>query len=354
MPRKPKYCHHKGKDLAYVRIDGKPVYLGKYNSPESRDAYDAEILKWRRTHDLQVKHQTTVAQLAVEFLKHAAQFYRDEHGQPTGEASNFRKALRVLVEMYRSVPCSQFGPLKLQNLQARFVKSHVRTQVNKNVSRVKQVFRWGVANELVPAEVVLALDCVRGLQKGRSNAQEADPVEPVPQEDFDGAIEKMSDSVRAMCQLLLLTGARVSEIRLMRIGDLDTSGEVWLYRPGAHKNAWRGKDRTIFIGPKAQEILMPFVADAVQADLFVFRPREENEPYSLRGMESSIRKACKRAEVNHWSPGRLRHNTATNVNRAFGDIDASRVVLGHSERNTTAIYAERDLQKAAEIAQQIG
>jgi hypothetical protein len=32
----PKYRHYKPKNLAVVRSNGKDIYLGRYNSPESR------------------------------------------------------------------------------------------------------------------------------------------------------------------------------------------------------------------------------------------------------------------------------------------------------------------------------
>jgi hypothetical protein len=35
----PKYRHYKPKGLAVVRIDGRDIYLGRYNSPESRQKY---------------------------------------------------------------------------------------------------------------------------------------------------------------------------------------------------------------------------------------------------------------------------------------------------------------------------
>ena len=355
MPRSPKYCHHKAKNLAYVRIQGKMIYLGEYDSPVSREAYDAEILKWRQTNDVSGKHSTTIGQLCLAFIEHAEKFYRDEVGDQTGEANNFRKCLRLLVEQFRNVPCSQFGPKKLHELQQAYIKSgRVRKQINKAISRVKSVFRWGVAQEMIPADVVTALDCVRDLQKGRSDAIEGKPVLPVPERDFAEVLPMMTAKVSAMCRLLYHTGARVSEIRTMRVCDIDTTGDVWFYNPSSHKNAWRGKDRTIPIGPKGQAVLMPFIADAVHEDLFVFRPRVENEPYTLQGFGSSIRKACKRAGVDHWSPGQLRHNTATNINRETGDADASRVLLGQDDIKTTQIYIERNLQKATEIAKQFG
>lgn len=356
MPRTPKYCHHKGRNLAYITVDGKVIYLGKFNSPESRDRYDAEILKWRAKHGLAARHSTTIGQLCLKFIEHADRYYRDKKtDEPTGEADNYRQSLRRLLKLFRSVPCCEFGPKRLQELQAALAKEHVRQQVNKHVSRVKAVFRWGVAQEIVSPDVVTALSCVKGLQEGRCEAEEGEPVKPVPEGHLQAALKEMTANVKAMVQVQLLTGARPSEIRLMQVGDVDTSGDVWLYRPGRHKNAWRGKDRTIFIGPKAQAVLMPLLGDAVQGDLFVFRSKVKvNQPYTLHGYISSIQKACDKAEVPRWSPGQLRHNAATLVNRKFGDIDGARVVLGHSEKSTTQIYAERDLQKAAEIAREIG
>ena len=58
-----------------------------------------------------------------------------------------------------------------------------------------------------------------------------------------------------MIQLKLATGMRPGEVRLMRMGDIDISGDVWEYRPQEHKTEHHGKQRVIAIGPKAQAIL---------------------------------------------------------------------------------------------------
>ncbi|MBX3439025.1 MAG: hypothetical protein KF861_16155, partial [Planctomycetaceae bacterium] len=163
MPRQPKYCHHKARDLAYVKLDGKMIYLGKHGSPESRDAYDREILKWRERHGLIAKHSTTVGQLCVTFIEYADTFYVNKAGQPTGEADNFRKALRPLFRLYRHLPAAEFGPRRMLEVQKELALIHVRSQANKHLSRVKSVFRWGVTQEMVPADVIVGLECVRGL-----------------------------------------------------------------------------------------------------------------------------------------------------------------------------------------------
>ncbi len=39
-PRTPKYRHHKPSGLAVVRLSGRDIYLGKYDTPDSRVRYD--------------------------------------------------------------------------------------------------------------------------------------------------------------------------------------------------------------------------------------------------------------------------------------------------------------------------
>jgi site-specific recombinase XerD len=69
--------------------------------------------------------------------------------------------------------------------------------------------------------------------------------------------------------------------------------------------------------------------------------------------------AEQRVELNtqqsrhRWSPNRLRHATATAIRREMG-IDAARACLGHSESDTTVIYAERDKELARIAMQKLG
>ena len=371
MPRTPKYCRHKSTGQAYATINGKVVYFGKHGTPESRDAYDRAIAHWREVHATPAQ-TTTVGQLAVMYLRqHAEDYYS------IGEVRNYRPVLRVLVRMFRTTRVGDFGPKKLKAVQDELATFKVRNQVNICIARIKRVFEWGVSQEIVPVSVYQSLKTVKNLKRGRSKAKEGKPVLPVPQADIDAVLPFLTSPVRAMVQLQLLTGMRAGEVLKMKAGDLDTTGEIWIYRPEQHKNAWRGKARNILIGPRGQDALLPFLVGR-SAGEFVFNPQEgrrefieanyrddakasvrgsqtgENKPYTIHGYTSSIQKACKKAEVEKWSPGRLRHNAATNINREFGDIDASRVYLGHSEKSTTQIYAERDLSRATEIAKRLG
>ena len=45
--RIPKYRHHKARNLAVVRIDGKDHYLGRFGSEPSRAKYHRLLAGWR-------------------------------------------------------------------------------------------------------------------------------------------------------------------------------------------------------------------------------------------------------------------------------------------------------------------
>src|SRR5262249_27617177 len=85
--------------------------------------------------------------------------------------------------------------------------------------------------------------------------------------------------VRAMALLQLYTGMRPGEVTVMRTIDLEMTGPVWAYRPGSdqgttgqHKTAHRGHQRTIYLGPRAQQVLKPWLRPKL--DEFLFQPRE--------------------------------------------------------------------------------
>src|SRR5580693_8744146 len=75
--RVPAYCHHKPRDLAYVRLNGKMIYLGNYGSPESRDKYDRILAEWIQAGRTYVKPNdrpgVSVNEVLLAYRRHAEQ-----------------------------------------------------------------------------------------------------------------------------------------------------------------------------------------------------------------------------------------------------------------------------------------
>jgi integrase len=387
-PRTPSYCHHKASGQAVVRLDGHDHYLGTFGSQESRREYDRLIAEWlaagRRLPHPPAGDGLTVNGLLLAYWCWAEKTYCDEDGTPTRELANLKDALRPLRKLYGNTEAACFGPLALRTVREDMIAAGLcRRTINTRVGRLKRVFRWGVSYELLPAAVYEALRTVPGLQRGRSKARDTDPVEPAPEKDVRATLPFLPAVVAAVVQLQLLTGCRVSEALTLRGCDLDVTGPAWVYRPARHKNRNRGADRVIFLGPRAQAVVKPFLKTDLRAYLFSpadaiaardarravarktkatpsqqarkkAKPRRRpRDRYDRNSYRQAVGRACQKAGVPVWNPLQLRHTAATLIRAKYG-VEAAKVILGHTKVETTQIYAERDLGKAQEIMREIG
>jgi integrase len=180
-----------------------------------------------------------------------------------------------------------------------------------------------------------------------------------------------------------LTWARPGEACQLTRADIDTTADVWRFRPARHKTAWRGRPRVVFIGPKGRLVLAEFPTD--QPTDYVFSPgraraerfaalraarrskvqpsqvnRAERRPkkrpglkYTPKTLHRAIVRACEAAKVTSWHPNQLRHTAGTEIRKRFG-LEAAQVALGHAKADVTQVYAERDEDLAARVASEIG
>jgi integrase len=416
--RDPSYRLHKQSGQAIVTLsDGmggrRDVLLGPYDSPQSREQYYRVLAEWRANggtaSQAPAENPLSVAELLLLFWRHAERHYRHPDGTPTSELNDYRLSLRPLRQLYARTPAAEFGPKALKAVRDAMLRQPVtrkvkvedpetgkarwevkvlrvglaRKLINQRVGRIVRVFKWAVAEELVPPSVLEGLRAVRGLQAGRTEARECAPIGPVPEAFIDAVLPLVSAQVAAMIRLQTLTGMRPGEVCRMRTIDIDTTGPEWVYKPPRHKTAWRGKSRVIPLGPRAREVLKPWLRLGVEE--YLFQPREAmaalrarqrvarkgrvqpsqqcrrkrrpkkapGERYTPRSYGFAIERACKKAGVPPWNANQVRHNFATGVRRRFG-LEAAQVTLGHSKADVTQVYAERDQALAERVAREIG
>jgi integrase len=399
---KPAYCHHKPSGRAFVKIDGKFTYLGDYGTQASRDEYDRVIGEWiargrqpAQPTEASPEASATVAVVISAFWAHARTYYVSPDGTPSGELENFRLALRPLRRLYGPTPAAAFGPLALKNVRAEMLKERTithpktkkvrvlrgwcRTHTNRQVARLKQVFKWAVEQELVPGSVHYGLLAVSGLRKGRGQVRESKRVRPVPDADVDATLTHLSPHLQAMVKLQRLTGMRSSELCTMTTGAIDRTGALWVYKPVHHKTEHHDIEREIYLNSEAQEVVRPFLK--LDPDAYVFSPadaeaqrrekqraerktpvqpsqvrraekakrrnrrRPPGKRYTRESYRKAVERACRKAGVPRWHPHRLRHSFGTRIRKAHG-IEVARILLGHSSPAVTVIYAEADREKA--------
>ena len=381
-PHHPKLRHHRPTGQALVELCGRRFYLGRYGKPETEERYHRLVAEWLANgRQLPVEPtDITVAEVLARFLDHAEEYYRNADGTPTGELDNYRAALRPVRKLYSSAPAVEFGPRALRAVrQAMIGAGQTRKYINANVSRIKGIFRWAVAEQILPPEVHQALACVTGLRRGRTAAKEPEPVRPVPDQHIEAVRRRVSRQVWALVRLQLLTGARGGELVRLRAIDIDTSGKVWAAELAEHKTAHHRIRRTIYFGPQAQDVLGVLMTRPVDAHLFSTREAERErhdvapthrracqkpnpkktdravgDHYTTASYRRAIHRACKEAGIPQWSPHRLRHNAATRLRREFG-IDLAQTILGHRIGSAiTEIYAEANAAKAVEVMAKVG
>lgn len=394
-------------------------YLGEYGTEASRQRYLALLREWeargrRLDQDRGPARAVvgpTVSQICWRYVHAVGARYSK------GEALSVKLLVRLLRTSVGETPAASFGPNALRQVREAMIRGDDGTKparppwsrgyVNQQVQRVRAIFKWAASHELLPVTVYQALCTVEGLRRGRSDARETKPVGCAPDEAIKATRPHLSAQVAAMVDLQLLTGMRPGEVVAMRPCDLDMSGKVWLYRPGHHKTEHRGKTRTVYLGPKAQAIIRPYLKGRVVSTA-LFSPAEAeaerrarlhgarktpagqgNEPgtnrvdspkvapgdaYTVASYHRAIARACELADrsakakatkagvkitpesrlVPRWHPHQLRHNYATNVRKEHG-LEAAQILLGHSSALITdAVYAERDMNKAMKIAREIG
>lgn len=279
--RIPKYSLHKASGQAIVTLNGTDHYLGEYASPESNAKYDRLIAEWladgRRSYQPQPKSQSpshSINELIAAYWEYAQTYYRKPDGTSTQEIPTLRQALKPLILLYGETRSEKFGPLSLKAVrEAMIQKGWCRSHINKQISRLKSMFRWGAEQEMICGSVFHALLAVKGLKRGRTDAAESDPVRPVPDELLNPIEMHISKQVWSMIRLMLLTGARPGEIVGLRVRNIERTGEVWKCVVTEHKTAHHGHTRTIYLGPQAQAVVQPYL-DGRKPDSYLFSPVE--------------------------------------------------------------------------------
>jgi integrase len=429
MPRRskdPSYRLHKQSGQAVVTLpDGlggrRDVLLGPYNSPESRADYYRVLAEWRVGGCRLLEKAPaglSVNELALAYWRHVEGYYVKD-GKPTSEQDTIRQALRYVTRLYGHTPAQEFGPKALKAGREEMVRHPItrtvkvgdpetgrgreetrtlrqglaRRYINKQVGRIRRMFAWAVEQELLPVTVHQALLRVSGLKKGKGEAREKPRVKPVPEAFIEATLPHVPAVVRAMVEVQLLAGCRPQDVVNLRALDLDMSGPVWEYRPARYKTEHRNEDgdpdreRVVYLGPKAQAVLRPYLTCDLTAYLFSpkrseaerlaakrgarktklwpshvkhqqkrrqGRPRAAlRDGYDVASYRRAIRRACLKAGVPVWSPLQLRHARGTEIRKRYG-LEASQAVLGHAELGVTQVYAEVDRETARRVMAEIG
>jgi len=316
----PKYCLHKASGQAYVRIAGDMHYLGKHGSDASRREYDRIMSEFIANGRQPFRHpdEIHVEDLVVRYLD----YVEKELNLSKGRKKNIIRVLKTLNDFYGKHPVSAFGPSALKTLRQQWVEKKMGLHtVNCYVSTIKQTFDWGKEEEIIPVDLALAIAAVKQLKRGSTSAVVYGEVKPVSDEIVEKTLPCLRQQMQDMVRVQRFISGRPQDVLNMRLCDIDRSGEIWVYCPFTYKtqkkDAANNRIRKLFIGPKAQAVLLPHLERCEDdPEQFVFTQRNGKQ-YNINNYGNTIANACKKAGVPHWSPNQLRHAGGTEVRSKF-------------------------------------
>jgi integrase len=376
---------HKASGLAYVFHKSKRHYLGPWNTAESRRAYREWVNRWEaseRPAELAASPLAaggTVGDLVAAFMIHARRHYVHIDGQETDEVGHFKVALAPLLAAHLHRDVDAILPRDLIAIvEAWKAAKQSRGYINKNLGRIKRVFKWGLSPaELVAPETFARLSLVRGVPLGQ--AEEPDEVQPVELRALARTLRRLEADGRhafaAIVRVQYYAGPRPGEVCRMNVAEIHRRSfkvggriipipeGVAVFTPRRHK--LRKKNHLVYyiLGPRAQAALAPFL-DTADAEGFVFHrgviggkrfsrfPHCDPEHYS-KTVGEAAEAAHAGEKAARWSPGQLRHNFLTRWD-ALGSIELGSAAVRHKSLSTTAIYVQRDLSRVGSAALQLG
>ncbi|GAB5403914.1 MAG: site-specific integrase [Aureliella sp.] len=393
----PKLRKHKASNLGVVTLNGRDHYLGPWGTGKKptkavQSAYDAKISAWLsvgRFEGSPAGAQLSMAQVLASYIHHAKGYYTPE--DPNSKYHDMLRAARKL-RPYIQMPANDFKPQYFKEVRSAMVSEGCsRTYVNQVMGRVLKIIKWAYAEGHVDGDVYHRCKAVEPLRKGFTRAPETEGVKPVEASIVQQTIPHLPPVIQTMVKLHMLLGCRPAELCGMRAGMVDQSEEVWTIRLENHKNAFRGKDRVLYLGPRAQKLIDPLLDRGDEDFLFSpqdserqrlasvhakrstriscgnrpgynsrtrsSKPKKRSRPAGDRYLPTSyaraIKRACAKHGIPHWHPSQIRHTVATAIRRDHG-LEAVAVSLGHSEVATSQIYAEKDESLAIKIAREMG
>lgn len=142
---------------------------------------------------------------------------------------------------------------------------------------------------------------------------------------------------RALIQMLLSTGIRVSELTEMKVKDVNQNTLA------VHVANGKGfKERTTYATPVAIKHLIDYLNTRFQQDGEMLFYNKNHDPLGPDGVRYILNSIGKRANVENVHPHRFRRTFATNLSKRGMGIQEIQQLMGYANINTTMEYIAID------------
>ena len=209
---------------------------------------------------------------------------------------------------------------------------------NRSLNKVRDClasfYKWMYVEGYIQKDPMIAIKQIKYEKKERK------PITQIELEYLRRACETKKQT--AILEMLYSTGCRIGELAILKKSDIDWHEKtVHLFGKGQ-------KHRVSFLNAKAEVALKAYLESRTDNNEYLFV--SDRKPYNqmhTSGIQKIIREIAERSgnEVqNKVTAHVIRHTTATRMYENNTDIGTIQTVLGHSNINTTMIYAHNSFE----------
>jgi integrase len=308
-PSKPWFRASKG--TWYVTVDGRKVSLGVQGVENFKDAYEAwhRLMAGIKEETARPKSEPTVGEVIGKFL-----------GDCEGRVKP--NTLRVYRGLLRPF-CKKFGDTTTHDLLPMHAEGYARAQGWSDTTRnaflgaVVTAFRWAVRARLLTQMPLTGLQRPPKASRG---------VESLVTPDVHARlVQEATPAFALFLRILYATGARPGEVAAITAENFDPKLGMVLLKE--HKNAHKGKSRTVHLTPETAALLSELVKKYLTGPLL---RNTRGEPWSEKALVKAMIATRQRAGICDAICYGYRHTFATDA-LANGVPDAQVAeLLGHS------------------------
>lgn len=271
------------------------------------------------------------------------ELYMDLHARP------FTKSWRNTEDYWRrhcrtrwgSVAVQDVTKLQIQRWVAELAEVSGKPTANRSLTVLASVLNWADKNDYIR----LTHNPCRGVRMFRAEYRERF-LQPSEIERFLTALELIEPDMKDVFWMLLLTGARKSNVFGMKWEDISLDQKYWRIPAALTKNS---DSQLIPLGPKAMQVLTARMENRVNSWVFPGRSTDGH----IRCPNRAWRKILANSGLENLTIHDLRRTVGSYmaINGASPYIIGA--ALGHKDSRSTAIYARLNLQPVREAFEQV-
>ncbi|MEE3402545.1 MAG: tyrosine-type recombinase/integrase [Acutalibacteraceae bacterium] len=229
-----------------------------------------------------------------------------------------------------------------------------RVTANTELLYLRTFFAWLTTEEIIAKNPMLKIESIKVTKKKKKAFTDMEC------EKLRSACDTTME--KAIIEVLLSTGCRVSELCAMKIEEIK-DGKIVVHGKG-------NKDRITYLNAKSVLALKQYLLQRKDSNPYIFpagksaasdSPSKVNRKWFMdpslvgvgmrdkSGIEQTVRKIGRRAGVENTHPHRFRRTCATLALRRGMPIELVSKMLGHEQLSTTQIYLDirdEDLEAA--------